>query len=143
VPDPEASAEGGQRRLPAPLLRASDADRELVVEQLRDHAAEGRLTLAELGHRRQSALAAPTGAELAELLADLPEPAAPRGPRKPRRWFAALPCSSSRRPPGVRLLRRIVSITVMASPDIDFRDAELSSAKTMIYCFALLGWPDI
>ncbi|MFI9625167.1 DUF1707 domain-containing protein [Streptomyces sp. NPDC052042] len=52
-------------------LRASDADREAVVEQLREAAAEGRLDLDELDTRLGLALSAKTCAELAPLTEDL------------------------------------------------------------------------
>ena len=65
-------------------LRASDADRERTVEELRAHAAAGRLDSAELEDRLGRALAATRRAELADVLADLPaerarQAAPPRG----------------------------------------------------------------
>lgn len=56
---------------PVKPLRASDADREAVVEQLREAAAEGRLDLDELDTRLGLALSAKTCAELAPLTEDL------------------------------------------------------------------------
>lgn len=53
-------------------LRASDSERDAVVEQLRDAAAEGRIDLAELDVRLEKALRAKTHADLAPLTADLP-----------------------------------------------------------------------
>lgn len=53
-------------------IRASDVDREAVVERLRAHAAEGRLDAEELDERVGAALAARTQADLAELTRDLP-----------------------------------------------------------------------
>lgn len=53
-------------------LRASDADREQVAAQLREHYAAGRLSLAEFQHRLQHACRARTVPELAALTADLP-----------------------------------------------------------------------
>jgi hypothetical protein len=52
--------------------RASDAERDAVVSDLRTHAGEGRLTIDELDERIAAALAAPTRADLAALTADLP-----------------------------------------------------------------------
>ncbi|WP_393059795.1 DUF1707 domain-containing protein [Streptomyces sp. LN549] len=52
-------------------MRASDADREAVVEQLREAAAEGRIDLEELDERLGLALTAKTHAELAPLTDDL------------------------------------------------------------------------
>jgi hypothetical protein len=59
-------------RLAADDKRASDAERDAVVAELRAHAAEGRLTVEELDERITAALAALTRAELARLLDDLP-----------------------------------------------------------------------
>ncbi|THA73194.1 DUF1707 domain-containing protein [Streptomyces sp. A0642] len=56
---------------PAGRMRASDADREAVVEQLREAAAEGRIDLCELDERLGQALTAKTHAELAPLTEDL------------------------------------------------------------------------
>jgi hypothetical protein len=53
-------------------LRASDADREAVVDRLREAAGEGRLEPDELEQRIDGALRARTYGDLAELLADLP-----------------------------------------------------------------------
>lgn len=54
-------------------LRAADADRERVAEQLRRAHAEGRLDLAEYDERVQAAWAARTYGDLAVITADLPE----------------------------------------------------------------------
>ncbi len=55
-----------------PELRASHADRDRVVEQLRIAAGDGRLTAEELDERLEAALGARTYRELAALTADLP-----------------------------------------------------------------------
>jgi hypothetical protein len=55
-----------------PELRASDDDRERVVEVLRVAAGDGRLTAAELDERLEMALAARTSGDLTALTADLP-----------------------------------------------------------------------
>ena len=89
---------GDQRRA---SLRASDADREQFVEQLRQHHAEGRLTLEELTERTGRAYAARTLGDLDALATDLP-PAHAIGPaaaaRRRRR--------ASRAPPGLPPRRR-------------------------------------
>jgi hypothetical protein len=72
--------EPGQEPRP-PQLRASDADRERTVEQLRRHHADGRLDLEEFSERTDRAYAAKTMAELDELVVDLPRDAAPAAPR--------------------------------------------------------------
>jgi hypothetical protein len=58
--------------VPASELRASHADRDLVAEQLRIAAGDGRLTMEELDERLEKALNARTGSELALLVTDLP-----------------------------------------------------------------------
>lgn len=55
-----------------PSIRASDADRERVVELLRQHSAEGRITSDEFDERMSAAYAAKTMGALAELTTDLP-----------------------------------------------------------------------
>jgi hypothetical protein len=66
--------------VPAEQLRASDADRQAVVDRLRRAHDEGRLDLAEYDERVRSAYAARTYAELARLTADLPLAPPPRPP---------------------------------------------------------------
>ena len=81
--------EGGTPRQPS-RLRASHADREHVVDTLKEAFVQGRLTKDELDSRVGHALAARTQADLGTLSADLPamSPAArparkPVPPRKP------------------------------------------------------------
>lgn len=53
-------------------IRASDHDRDAVVQQLEEQTAQGRLTVAEFQERVDAALTARTWGELAELTNDLP-----------------------------------------------------------------------
>lgn len=55
-------------------MRISDADRDHVVERLREHYADGRLTSDELDERITATLSAKTYGDLRPVLADLPEP---------------------------------------------------------------------
>ena len=57
-----------------PKLRASDADRDHVAEQLREHCATGRLTMDEFGERLEQCYAAQTYGDLDALVEDLPAP---------------------------------------------------------------------
>jgi len=59
------------------LVRASDADRDRVVEALAAASAEGRLTLEEYSERGDAALVARTLGDLAGLTADLPAASVP------------------------------------------------------------------
>jgi hypothetical protein len=58
-------------------VRVGDADREGVAAQLREHYADGRLTLDELNERLDQAFAAKTRADLNTVLRDLPHTARP------------------------------------------------------------------
>jgi hypothetical protein len=87
---PQDPAAAGRDR-----LRAGHADRDQVIEILKDAFVDGSLTRDEFGARTDRALAARTRADLAALIADLPPlpawPAlAPAGPVRPpgaaRRW---------------------------------------------------------
>jgi uncharacterized protein DUF1707/2TM domain-containing protein len=53
-------------------LRASDAERERQADRLREHAAEGRITIEELEERLDRVYSARTGGELDQVLQDLP-----------------------------------------------------------------------
>jgi hypothetical protein len=61
-------------------MRAADADRQRVADQLRTALEEGRLDLHEYDERLQQAFAAKTYGELDVLLADLPTASAPKPP---------------------------------------------------------------
>jgi Domain of unknown function (DUF1707) len=55
-------------------LRASDDDRDQIVDRLRKAATEGRIAAEELEHRVSKALKARTYDELDETVSDLPRP---------------------------------------------------------------------
>jgi hypothetical protein len=85
-------------------LRASDAERDQVVQLLKEHTAQERLTLEELEERTGAAYAASTRLQLHRLTRDLPgaivfggdEPAAVAATqRRPDRlpvWRVLLAC---------------------------------------------------
>ncbi len=89
--DPRARAHGH--------LRASDADREQVVEILTAAFVQGRLSLDELGLRAGHALGSRTYAELIATIADIPGPAL-RPPPPPRPARLADPAGCAPIPPG-------------------------------------------
>ena len=64
-------------------LRATDADRDRVVQMLRVAAEEGALTVDELEERLSAAFAAVTRADLVRLVDDLPPSAATPPPPVP------------------------------------------------------------
>jgi hypothetical protein len=65
---------------PAPDVRASDADRDRVIDVLRAATADGRLTADEFNERMEAALSSRTFRELAPLTADLATTPASRAP---------------------------------------------------------------
>ena len=73
----DPAAAGGDR------LRAGQADREQVIEALKDAFVHGRLTRDELDARAGRALSARTYADLAALTADIPPGPAAAGPGRP------------------------------------------------------------
>jgi Domain of unknown function (DUF1707) len=81
---------------PSGEVRASDAEREAVVERLRVATVEGRLTMSELTERTGAAYTATTRGELASITADLPtgpgSSTAPARPDRPadREWVVAV-----------------------------------------------------
>jgi hypothetical protein len=66
-------------------LRASDADRDQIVDRLRMASAEGRLAVHELEHRVATALRARTYAELDATIRGLPGRRLSEGRSAPRR----------------------------------------------------------
>src|SRR5438105_10019649 len=56
------------------FLRASDAERDQAVDELRNEFAEGRLSHETFIYRMQSALDAQNRGQLASLFTDLPPP---------------------------------------------------------------------
>ena len=85
-------------------LRASDADRERVIEQLRRHAADGRLTLDEFEDRVGEALAARTRDDLRPVMRELPQlPPDPAPTPHARRRVAA---------PSARTLFTVAAVTI-------------------------------
>lgn len=79
-------------------IRVSDADRDRVTVQLRDHFAAGRITPGELDQRLSAALNAKTFGDLRRIMADLPGPVpAPLG--APPGALRATPAWAVRRRP--------------------------------------------
>jgi Domain of unknown function (DUF1707) len=78
--DHGAAPAGGHGR-----MRASHADRERVIETLKDAFVQGRLTRDELDARAGQALASRTYAELAALTADIPAGLTTANPPTPAR----------------------------------------------------------
>ena len=81
--DDESGRRDGRRRGGRAPMRASHADREQVIEALKDAFVHGRLTKSELDARAGRALAARTYAELDAVTAGIPPARAASGPARP------------------------------------------------------------
>jgi Domain of unknown function (DUF1707) len=107
--------------MPRPEIRLSDADRNLVVEQLNKAVGEGRLTLAEFEDRVRGVLAARTRDDMAPFTADLPVSAAPRS-------LTVRSRGSSLRRTGRWVVPRQLEIEVQASSvRLDLTQAQIAS----------------
>jgi hypothetical protein len=139
---------------PLPDLRATDADRERVAEQLRGAAAQGQLTFEELDERLDAAYAARTGGDLVPLTADLQlgaVAAAAAGPgtgitvrRGPggARWLIAI-MGGCERKGRWRLAERATSLNIMGGADLDLTEAEFAGDHVELTVFSLMGGADI
>lgn len=110
-----------------PAPRASDQDREQVVERLREAAADGRLDMDEFNERMTSAYSARTRPELTPLLADLQAPSGhdvvPKPAPEVGRISGAL-CSTDRR--GLWEVPRRLDVSLfMASARLDLTAAQV------------------
>ena len=106
-------------------VRVGDADREAVAAQLREHYADGRLTLEELNERLDQVFAAKTRADLNPVLRDLPYVSRPfTGAPAVGSGHAAWPAGPSgsgwdhraghgRRPPAIAALMGLVWVSVI------------------------------
>jgi Domain of unknown function (DUF1707)/Cell wall-active antibiotics response 4TMS YvqF len=136
-------------------LRVSDAERDVTLRTLGDHAAVGRLTLDELEERSGQALAAKTRGELAALTSDLPAGASTQGPqgpqgsqargtgpKRPVRWMVSIMSGSHRRG-RFRAVGNINAVAIMGGDEIDLRDAEIEGGELTLNLFALMGGANI
>ena len=143
-------------------LRASDADRDAVAQNLREALAEGRLTPDEHGDRLDAVYAAKTMGELEPLTADLPAAGAPA---PTVRSDSVQPFSSPRPPyagervvdgaPTSRFAIAVmggadrsghwvvppshISFTVWGGVNLDLREARFTARETTVWIYALMG----
>lgn len=130
-------------------LRASDADRERVAQELHRAAGEGRLTLDELQERLDAAYAARTYGELEPIVADLPGATAPTRP-SPRydpdgddtKVLLGIWSGPARR--GDWLVPRTqVAVAFMGGVVLDLRHARFAADEVTIQAYAVMGGIEI
>jgi len=123
----------------APATRASDRERDAVVQRIQQAFAEGRLDDAEFDQRMRAALTARTHADLDVLLTDLPTAAVPGGAPAvgggPGRFAIALK-SSVRRAGRWRVPERYTTVVYKGDGWLDLRAAELSGPVTTFFAVA-------
>ncbi|MGW6687794.1 DUF1707 SHOCT-like domain-containing protein [Streptomyces sp. NPDC054961] len=157
---------------PLPDLRASDADRERVVERLRDAVAEGRLDMEEFEERLEATYASRTYAELEPLTRDLPAlgatapvAAAPVGPvgltgvpaGSDSGWpariggggavggpaMAVAVMSGFQRKGNWTVPSRLHAVAFWGGGEIDLREANFERREVVINCVAVMGGIEI
>jgi hypothetical protein len=134
-------------------MRASDAERESVVERLREASVEGRLTLAELTERTEAAYLAQTQAELVQLTSDLPGAPLTTMPPQPVAQFTAQPGAApgglrtwivavmgdAKRKGTWRIDQEIAAVCVMGDLTLDLRLAEVRTSEVNISATCVMG----
>jgi Domain of unknown function (DUF1707)/Cell wall-active antibiotics response 4TMS YvqF len=135
--------EPGQHN-PLGEVRASDAEREAVVERLRVATVEGRLTFSELTERTEAAYTATTRGDLVPITADLPavsgSPATPTRPTAgaDREWVVAV-MGDSKRQGRWRVARPLAALAIMGDVVLDLRGAEVPQGDVDITATAVMG----
>jgi hypothetical protein len=119
-------------------LRASDADRDVVITLLSEAAGDGRLTLAEHSERSEKALAARTLGELAGLTSDLAPPSGQPIRLYPSRSVTSL-FARERREGRWVVPSEFPVTTVFGDVVLDFREAILPGKRVIIYASAFGG----
>jgi hypothetical protein len=129
VPETQSAGTGN-----SPATRASDRERDAVVQRVQEAFAEGRLDDTEFDERMRAALTARTHADLDVLLTDLPAVSAAAtvpaiSGRGPGRFAIALK-SSVRRAGRWRVPDRYTTVVYKGGGWLDLRAAELSGPVT-------------
>ncbi len=138
TPAPPAPAPG----TPAPATRASDRERDAVLQRVQEAFADGRLDDTEFDQRMRAALTAKTHGELDVLLADLPAASAPTGQvatpvtgPAPGKYAIAYK-GSVRRSGRWRVPGRYTTVVYKGGGWLDLRAAELTEPVTAIRAIA-------
>ncbi|WP_169814112.1 DUF1707 SHOCT-like domain-containing protein [Actinomadura kijaniata] len=128
-------------RPPAASVRASDAEREAVVERLRVASVEGRLTFEELTERTEAAYLAVTRGDLEGVVADLPAlgaPGATPAPPQIRRRFTSIMGDVRERLSG-RVDQELEVLAVMGDVVLDLRGAQVPTGEVSVVATSVMG----
>lgn len=124
-----------------PSIRASDAERELTLAQLRDAATEGRLTLDDFSQRTDFALRAISREQLSEVVADLPAaPALAPG----RQLLPGSPSvvgilGSAKRKGRWRVGHELHAVAILGECKIDLREAIIDAEVISVDALCIMG----
>jgi Domain of unknown function (DUF1707)/Cell wall-active antibiotics response 4TMS YvqF len=132
---------------PTPTIRASDADRDRVLQVLATATADGRLTVEEHGDLMEQALHAKTIGELDVLTVDLgtrPAEAAAPVPlaNAPTRGFFAVFGARSRKG-GWHVPSEFKATAVFGAVELDFREAQFDSPEVVCIANSVFGAVEI
>jgi len=151
-PEPDqGSSDRGVDRVPEPEpaadVRIADDDRNRMVEILRTHCADGRLTLDEFSERVGEVFAARTQSELDHALRDLPVPAPLSPPldeyrRQPVRWTVGI-MNGTQQKGRWRVGEETGAVAIMGGVVLDLRKAEIDGPVVTINAVAIMGGIDI
>jgi len=124
--------------------RLSDAERDKVIEDLREHLVQGRLTLEEFSDRVDVALRARLGSDLEPVRHELPDASLQAAPsmRGRTRFTIALIAHVVRRG-RLRLGKRSTAISVLSDIDLDLREASVDGLQSTVTVLALVGNVDV
>ncbi len=128
-----------------PTVRASDAERERVVAELREHCAQGRLTLEEFSARADEAYSAKTLAELESVKRELPDSSAAvraRPQRKARRFLVSIMGGLDRKGRW-RVPEHLTVVGLMGGCDLDFRQAQIEHQVVTVTIVDVMGGVDL
>jgi class 3 adenylate cyclase len=129
---------------PASLsLRVSDADRDAVIELLKERTADGTLTLDEFAERVDGALTARTRGALDAVRADLAGTRAAPVERRTTTHTVVSVMAGAGKKGRWRCGGRVVAVAVMGGCQIDFRGAEIDVADVHVVAVAVMGGIDI
>jgi hypothetical protein len=121
-------------------VRASDSEREAIVERLRAASADGRLSLEELVGRTEAAYSATTRGELAKVTVDLPEQDSPPATSQPAhsQRMVSVFADVSRRG-WWRAEGTVSPLTVFGDVELDLRQAAVPTGQVQISAVAPFG----
>ncbi len=124
------------------VVRVSDAERDRAVASLREHLAQGRLSLEEFSQRMSAAYSATTNADLATLQHDLPaESHTPRRRNAVRLLLAVF--GATKRTGSLRVREHLLSLAVFGSVTLDLRGALVEGDTISVNSVTVFGSLDV